>query len=148
MPRSMLVSCLSLVLSAAVLPACDAEDYEALGVSAEDLDLMSAEELDLLDADLDDLINPLPPPTHGTPLAPTLDVLGKQPRFTHTTPSTRDTLGRPPRFTHQTPNDAVPDFTAGPHPTHDADADDLGLAPVVPEGCDTHGDDEPALTAR
>lgn len=134
MPRTILTSILSLMMSAAVLPACDGEDYEALGISAEDLDRMSADELDALDAELDDTVrNPLPPPTHGTPLAPTTDILGKRPRFTHDVPSAAD---------------SAPDFTAGPHPTHADDVDDLRVAPVEPEGCDTHGDDDLALTAR
>jgi hypothetical protein len=149
MSRSFLTSILSLVMSAAVLPARDGEDYEALGISAEDLDRMSADELDALDAELDDTLrNPLPPPTHGTPLAPTTDDLGKRPRFTHDVPSAAGDLAEPARYTHATRSDAAVDFTAGPRPTHADDADDLRVAPVEPEGCDTHGDDGLALTAR
>lgn len=142
MSRSMLTSLFALVLS--VVPACDGEDYAALGISAEELDRMSAEELDAL-AESEDasevaaegpdaLRNPAPPPTHS-----------------HDVPASDD-LGTRPRFTHAERNpaapDALPEFTNGPRPTHGGDIDDIRVNSVEPEGCDTHGDDEPTLAAR
>jgi hypothetical protein len=136
MSRSLLVSFLSLVMSAAVLPACDSGDYEALGVSAEDLDRMSAEELDALDAELDDLANPLPPPTH--------DDGGDE----WQEPPLLPNVGMRPRPTHFDPPPLLPNVGMRPRPTHAADLDDVRPAPVEPEGCDTHGDDSSTLAIR
>lgn len=151
MSRFTLTSLFALVLS--VVPACDGEDYAALGLSAEELDRMSAEELDALAESEapDDLLNPLPPPTHGSTAPLAGDDLGKLPRFTHGGDEPTDDLGTRPRFTHGEHNpdlpSPLPGFTNGPHPTHDGDLDDLRVIPEEPEGCDTHGD-EPSLTAR
>ena len=46
--RNALRSLSLLALTAAFIPGCDGEEYEALGLSAEDIDLMSGEELDEL----------------------------------------------------------------------------------------------------
>jgi hypothetical protein len=62
--RNTLRSLSLLALTAAFLPGCDSEEYEALGLSSEEIDAMSEEELDELaaledDGDLEHSVDPM-----------------------------------------------------------------------------------------
>lgn len=58
--RTTLRSLSLLIATVAFAPGCDGEEYEALGLTVEDIDAMSEDELDQLAA-IDELSAPLPP---------------------------------------------------------------------------------------
>lgn len=123
-----------LTASLLVAPACDdGSDYEALGVSVEDLETMSDEELEALDRELE---------------------LGNGRLVTHephSRPEDVEELRNPIVFTHAERPNHVTKLGNRPRPTHDsgepapgalaADADE-------PPSCDTHGDDDLEIAAR
>lgn len=152
------------------LPACDADEYQALGVTVEDLDAMSEEELDELAALEDDTDLAAAPTRHGGgrpddladsehPHRPgTVDTLWNGPFAIPADaqrPGTVDTLWNGPFHTHtahalpgtlgvphkHTRPGAVEDMTTPtPPPTH-AGLPVVGELGLPDEGCDTHGDD-------
>ena len=145
--RNTLRSLSLLALTAAFLPGCDSEEYEALGLSSEQIDAMSEEELDELAAleDDDALEHSVDPQArHITaPLPPTDPDVGSDdltapaasgntnhfdipttlwaPHYTHADPhgvSASDTLWAP-RYTHTDPQaDGVADTLWDPQHTH------------------------------
>lgn len=159
--RNALRSLSLLALTAAFIPGCDGEEYEALGLSAEDIDLMSEEELDELTAEEDEqghsvdtkiLTSPLPDPT-GRP-----DDLTKRPadgasghtRFegptrlwdpTHTHTAERTVDGPEalwdPAHTHTEVPALVEGIAAPVHPTHGAPAP-VGPLGLPDPGCKPH----------
>ncbi|HEY8378464.1 MAG TPA: hypothetical protein VIK91_18335, partial [Nannocystis sp.] len=99
--RILTISALFALVAAA--PGCDdVRDYEALGVSAQELEEMSAEELDALDAELDTLVAGDAPVTH-TP---------------HPRPGTAKHLMIPLRPTHAERPLAAGAVKLPPRPTH------------------------------
>lgn len=127
----------ALVAALVVAPGCDdGSSYEALGVSAEELEAMSPEELAALELDLADREEDLPCDTHGAFqgefAVADVDAEGEQP-------------GRP--GVENAPDDAVQPF----HPTHAGE----GFLPNTAEFGAALGEDEPCdfprdmkLTAR
>lgn len=141
--RNTLRSLSALVLTAAFLPGCDGEDYEALGLSVEQLDRMSEEELDEL-AEIEaenealelDVSMPEPPGTHG----------GSEPSKP-TNPGLADSFWNP-RWTHLEAEPSVPmidEFTDPVRPTHDPLA--LDIRNEAPGGCQPDQPDELLLAA-
>ncbi len=161
--RTALRSLSVLALTAAFLPGCDSEEYEALGLSVEQLDEMSAEELDelaALESEVDRDIGIPTPPVQPDPLyvpvrfaahsgTDTVDLggptqLANPVRPTHDVGPTA--LANPVRPTHEM---VPPVFTMPvPPPTHDSPADnvfDLSDAEEI-GGCDTIGGDYPEIS--
>ena len=97
--RTTLRSLSLLIATVAFAPGCDGEEYEALGLTVEDIDAMSEDELDQLAA-IDELSAPLPPdePSHQRP--DTVDALGNPVRFTHVDADSLAEIRNPVRFTH------------------------------------------------
>lgn len=121
-------------LTALVLavPGCDdGAAYEALGVTAQDLEAMSAEELDALDAELDALaVDGAQPVTH-TP---------------HARPEGMKELMIPLPATHAERPHGRKLLKAPGHPTHEGGfpapaTDALAGEPDGATPCTTHGDD-------
>jgi hypothetical protein len=135
--RTTLLSLSALAMVAVSVPACDDGEYEALGVSAEELDAMTPEALDELALD-EDPIQPHPP----APQRP-LDLVAPS---THAVndeaPEMVDGVALPPPPPTHAVNDeapeSVPGLQARPRPTHAVDpVIELGGTPDD-EGCDTH----------
>lgn len=127
--RTLTFSVLTAMVVAA--PACDdGADYEALGVTVQDLAAMSAEELDALDGEL---------ATLG---------LGEEdstPR-PHVRPGATDELMIPLRPTHAERPHVATDLKVPTHPTHTGEVpapatDAFAAEPDEMLPCDTHGDD-------
>ncbi|HEY0132781.1 MAG TPA: hypothetical protein VGB85_01840 [Nannocystis sp.] len=162
--RNTLRSLSLLAMTAAFLPGCDSEEYEALGLSSEEIDAMSEEELDELAAleDDDDLEHSVDPRARhiAAPLPPNDPDVGPDdltapaatghtdhfdvpttlwaPHFTHTGPNgidVSDTLWAP-RFTHAESAVEIVEGIAIPvHPTHDDQALALGQLGLPDPGC-------------
>lgn len=120
--RNTLRTLSALALTAAFLPGCDGEDYEALGLSAEQIDNMSEEELDEL-AELED--------------EDQLDIAAvpEKPEIVtdFASPNTGDAEGAgladkfwDPRYTHTAEDAGLADSFWDPRYTHTAE--DAGLA--------------------
>lgn len=143
--RNTLRSLSALALTAAFLPGCDGEDYETLGLSAEQIDGMSEEELDELaaleDEDEFDLTaqtrpgDPLPAPAPSDFTGPHADAATDNgladtiwnPRYTH--PAGDAGLANSfwnPRYTHTAEDAGLADTIWNPRYTH------ATLAPIVP----------------
>lgn len=138
--RTTLLSLSALAMVAVSVPACDDGGYEALGVSAEELDAMTPEELDEL-AIAEDPIQPHPP----APQRP-LDLVASPVPPTHLlnaeAPEMVDGVALPPPPPTHAVNDEAPrpvsEMQARPRPTHEVDpVTELGGTPDD-EGCDTH----------
>ena len=149
--RTTLRSLSLLIATVAFAPGCDGEEYEALGLTVEDIDAMSEDELDQLAA-IDELSSPLPAdePSHQRPDA--VDALGNPVRFTHVDADSLAEIRNPVRFTHAHKRPGTAPTIANPiRPTHNSDGaanNAVGdLVSEVDEGCDTHGDD-PDYTNR
>lgn len=115
-----------------VAPGCDdGADYEALGVTVEDLEAMSADELDALEADALDF---------------SLERLVTHPKGPQERPEGMKALVRPLVPTHSAQPEGREALTARPRPTHTgevpAPAADAFAADIDETGgCDTHGED-------
>lgn len=164
--RTTLRSLSLLIAAVAFVPGCDGEEYEALGLTVEDIDAMSEDELDQLAA-IDDLSAPLPPgepdpasnpddlrepalPSHQRP--GTVDELRNAIHFTHVDADALAELRNPIHFTHAHKRPSTVPTIANPiHRTHNRDGvanNAVGdLVSEVDDGCDTHGDD-PDYTNR
>ncbi|WAS94432.1 hypothetical protein [Nannocystis punicea] len=118
----------ALTAAIVVAPGCDdAATYEALGVTALDLEGMSAEELDALDAELD--------------LAEERLVTHRP----HKRPEGLKELRNPLVFTHTEGLGAREGLTIRPRPTHDGEvpapaSNALAAEPDELTPCDTHGE--------
>jgi len=120
--RNTLRSLSLLALTAAFIPGCDGEEYEALGLSADEIDVMSEEELDELAAAEDELghsvdtktlTSPLPDPT-GRP-----DDLTTRPAGTSPTRFDGPTKLWDPTHTHTAEHTVDgPDALWDPYHTH------------------------------
>ncbi|MBK7824920.1 hypothetical protein [Nannocystis sp.] len=166
--RTTLRSLSLLIATVAFAPGCDGEEYEALGLTVEDIDAMSEDELDQLAA-IDELSAPLPAdePSHQRPDA--VDALGNPIHFTHVDADSLGEIRNPIHFTHADADSlgeirnpihfthahkrpgAVPTITNPIRRTHNSDGvanNAVGeLVSEVDDGCDTHGDD-PDYTNR
>ncbi|PCC71454.1 hypothetical protein SAMN02745121_00995 [Nannocystis exedens] len=122
----------ALAAATVVAPGCDdAANYEALGVTVEDLEVMSADEIDALDAELEQL-----------DLADERLVTHRP----HKRPEGLKELRNPIVFTHAEGLGAREGLTIRPRPTHDGEvpapaSDALAAEPDVLPPCDTHGED-------
>ena len=130
-------------------PACDdGSDYEALGVSVEDLEAMSDEELAALDAELE-LDNGRFVTHHPHVRPEVVEELRNPIHWTHTErPDHVTKMGLRPRPTHTERPDHVTKMGLRPRPTHAEPADALAADADEPPSCDTHGDEELALVAE
>ncbi|MDC0718188.1 hypothetical protein [Nannocystis bainbridge] len=124
----------ALTAATVVAPGCDdAATYESLGVTVEDLEVMSAEELDALDAELE-----------AGPLELTDErLLTHRP---HQRPEGLKELRNPLVFTHTEGLGAREGLTIRPRPTHAGEvpapaSDALAAEPEELGPCDTHGED-------
>lgn len=145
--RNTLRSLSLLVLTAAFLPGCDGEEFEALGLSVEEVDAMSPEELDELanlEPDLEPDIGLPVPPSDPDPMfapGPVFSAAG-----THHAADPLH-LADPVRPTHDDER-PLPLAMPAPPPTHDSPNDnvfDLSDAEEI-GGCDTHGGDYPEFS--
>lgn len=122
----------ALTAAIVVAPGCDeAATYEALGVTVEDLEVMSADELDALDAELEQL-----------DLAEERLVTHRP----HKRPEGLKELRNPLVYTHTEGLGANEDLKIRPRPTHEGEvpapaSDALAAEPDVLPPCDTHGED-------
>jgi hypothetical protein len=160
--RNTLRSLSLLVLTVAFAPGCDGEEFEAHGLSVEDIDAMSAEELDELaaledeaDFDLSAPVRPGEPHPPRNPDGLTAPTTGSQgrpeaatdlwnPRYTHAhqRPGVAEDLWDP-RYTHahQRPG-TVPGIVSEVHPTHAPNFEPVAdLVEENDDGCDTHAED-------
>ncbi len=156
--RNTLRSLSLLALTAAFIPGCDGEEYEALGFSSEEIDAMSEEELDELAAAEDELghsvdtkvlTSPLPDPTGRPDDLTTRPADGSNghmrfegptklwhPRYTHTAKHTvegPDALWDP-SHTH---TEIVDGIAVRVHPTHGTPAI-VGPLGLPDPGCTPH----------
>lgn len=132
----------ALTATALVAPGCDdGSDYEALGVSVEDLEAMSDEELTALDAELELSNGRLV--THDPHARPeTVDELAKPVWHTHSQhPDHVTTLWTRPTPTHGERPEHVTKLWTRPAPTHGVDTVDTLAGDADEPGCDTHGDE-------
>lgn len=140
----------ALTAAALVAPGCDdGSDYEALGVSVEDLEAMSADELEALDAELDLSNGRLV--THHPHVRPgTVEELTNPIVHTHTErPDHVTQLGLLPRPTHGERPGHVTTLWTRPSPTHGVETvDALAADADEPPPCDTHGGDDVELAGN
>lgn len=122
----------ALTAAIVVAPGCDdAATYEALGVTVEDLEVMSADELDALDAELEQL-----------DLAEERLVTHRP----HKRPEGLKELRNPLVYTHTEGLGVNEDLKIRPRPTHEGEvpapaSDVFAAEPDVLPPCDTHGED-------
>ena len=110
--RNALRSLSLLALTAAFVPGCDGEEYEALGFSSEEIDAMSEQELDELAVDAKVLTSPLPDPT-GRPV----DLTTRPADPGHTRYDGPDALWAP-YHTHTEAPETIEGIAHPVHPTH------------------------------
>ncbi len=154
--RTALRSLSLLALTVGFMPGCDSEEYESLGLSSEEIDVMSEEELDelaALEADADDLGHSVNTkglampvhPGHPGPSKGPHDLASTVPSATHAGFETKDSFWGP-IHTHEQLPAATDDRGTPVHPTHDAPL--AFKLDVFDPGCQPKPDDVPVLANR